>query len=128
MKTLKYSRQRESIKSFLKTRTDHPTAEQVYFNLKKDFPNISLGTVYRNLSLLSDLGLIKKISCGNNAEHFDGNTLPHYHFICTNCNSVIDLEMEDLSFINTLASKSFRGNIEGHFTYFYGICESCKKQ
>ena len=56
MATLKYSRQRESIKEFLMTRKDHPTADVVYENVKKIYPNISLGTVYRNLSLLSDAG------------------------------------------------------------------------
>ena len=56
MATLKYSRQRESIKEFLRTRTDHPTADVVYENMKLIYPNISLGTVYRNLSLLADLG------------------------------------------------------------------------
>ena len=55
MATLKYSRQRESIKEFLRTRTDHPTADAVYENMKLIYPNISLGTVYRNLSLLADL-------------------------------------------------------------------------
>ena len=58
---LKYSRQREAIKSFLMTRYDHPTAETVYLNIKEEFPNISLGTVYRNLSLLSDIGEIQKL-------------------------------------------------------------------
>ncbi len=59
---LKYSRQREAIKRFLMTRTDHPTADTVYVNIKKEFPNISLGTVYRNLSLLASIGEISKIS------------------------------------------------------------------
>lgn len=62
MATLKYSRQRESIKEFLRNRTDHPTADVVYENMKLIYPNISLGTVYRNLSLLADLGEIKKLS------------------------------------------------------------------
>ena len=61
MATLKYSRQRESIKEFLMTRKDHPTADVVYENVKKIYPNISLGTVYRNLSLLSDLGEIQNV-------------------------------------------------------------------
>ena len=62
MATLKYSRQRESIKEFLMTRKDHPTADVVYENMKKIYPNISLGTVYRNLSLLSEIGEIQKLS------------------------------------------------------------------
>ena len=60
MAALKYSRQRESIKEFLRSRTDHPTADTVYENLRQIYPNISLGTVYRNLSLLSDIGEIRK--------------------------------------------------------------------
>jgi Fur family peroxide stress response transcriptional regulator len=128
MKTLKYSRQRESIANYLKTRTDHPTAEQVYLSVKNEFPNISLGTVYRNLSLLSEIGIIDKITCGDSSEHFDANTAPHNHFICNVCSSVSDLEMDDISFINTLAQKAFKGTVDGHVTYFYGICESCKNK
>ena len=70
MATLKYSRQRESIKEFLRTRTDHPTADVVYENMKLIYPNISLGTVYRNLSLLADLGEIKKLSSFARAREF----------------------------------------------------------
>ena len=77
MATLKYSRQRESIKEFLMTRKDHPTADVVYENVKKIYPNISLGTVYRNLSLLSDLGEIQKLSSFGGADHFDGCVIPH---------------------------------------------------
>ena len=62
---LKYSRQRESIKKFLMTRTDHPTAETIYENLRKEYPKISLGTIYRNLSLLTDIGEIQTISQGS---------------------------------------------------------------
>ena len=72
MATLKYSRQRESIKEFLMTRKDHPTADVVYENMKKIYPNISLGTVYRNLSLLSEIGEIQKLSNFGGADHFDG--------------------------------------------------------
>ena len=85
MATLKYSRQRESIKEFLRTRTDHPTADVVYENMKLIYPNISLGTVYRNLSLLADLGEIKKLSSFAGADHFDGRTERHCHFMCIRC-------------------------------------------
>lgn len=82
MATLKYSRQRESIKEFLMTRKDHPTADVVYENMKKIYPNISLGTVYRNLSLLSEIGEIQKLSNFGGADHFDGCVEPHCHFMC----------------------------------------------
>ena len=62
MAALKYSRQRESIKEYLRHTTEHPTADTVYGNIRKLYPNISLGTVYRNLSLLVDLGEIRKLS------------------------------------------------------------------
>lgn len=124
-KTLNHSKQRDAIIAFLKPRHDHPTADTIYNGVKKDFPNISLGTVYRNLTLLSDLDIIQKISCGGESEHFDGNPAPHNHFICNECNSVIDLEMDNIDFINTLATKNFSGKVEGHSIYFYGTCPDC---
>lgn len=124
---LKNSKQRDAIKSFLMTRYDHPTAETVYLNVKKNFPNISLGTVYRNLSLLSEIGEIQKLSTGIGPDRFDGNPAPHYHFICNQCGSVLDLDVTGLDHINVLASQNFDGEIEGHLIYFYGKCPDCKK-
>ena len=123
---LKYSKQRESIKNFLVTRYDHPTAETVYLNIRREFPNISLGTVYRNLNLLVDLGEIQKLTCGNGPDRFDANPAPHYHFICRHCGCVMDLTVSGLDHINILAGQDFDGEIEGHITYFYGTCPSCK--
>lgn len=126
-KTLNKSKQRDAIIHYLLPRKDHPTADVIYNGIKNDFPNISLGTVYRNLSLLSDLNIIQRIDCGDDCEHFDGNPQPHNHFICSKCKSVIDLEMENIDFINTLASQHFNGTIAGHNIYFYGLCEKCIK-
>ena len=123
---LKYSKQRESIKNFLVTRYDHPTAETVYLNIRKEFPNISLGTVYRNLNLLAEIGEIQKLSPGIGPDRFDGNPAPHYHFICRHCGCVMDLTVSGLDHINILAGQDFDGEIEGHITYFYGVCPSCK--
>lgn len=125
---IKYSRQRECIKQFLVNRYDHPTAETVYLNVKKEFPNISLGTVYRNLSLLAELGEIQKISTGIGPDRFDGNPNPHYHFFCNQCGSVIDLEMDGIDHINIIAANQFDGEIDGHVTYFYGKCGDCLKK
>ena len=124
---LKYSRQREAIKTFLAGRYDHPTAETVYLGIKEEFPNISLGTVYRNLSLLSDIGEIQKLSTGIGPDRFDGNPALHYNFICKHCGSVLDLSVDGLDHINVLANQGFDGEIEGHITYFYGKCADCKK-
>ena len=94
MATVKYSRQREAIKNFLMSRKDHPTAEVVYEHVLKAFPNISLGTVYRNLSFLVDNGQAVKVPCEDGSVHFDGNVMPHYHFQCTECGAVIDLDFD----------------------------------
>ena len=91
MKDLKYSRQREAILDNLKSRVDHPTADMLFQSLRKDDPKISLGTVYRNLGLLAELGRINKISAQNGIERYDYNTNEHYHFSCKACSKLIDL-------------------------------------
>ena len=125
MATLKYSRQRELIKDFLMTRKDHPTADIVYMNVRKQNPNISLGTVYRNLTLLADIGEISRLRVGDGVDHFDADTSPHYHFVCTKCGSVTDLEMDSIESILETAKANFDGYIAGHVTHFYGICGKC---
>ncbi|MGN0342950.1 MAG: transcriptional repressor [Roseburia sp.] len=125
---LKHSRQRDSIKAFLATRYDHPTAETVYQNVRQEYPNISLGTVYRNLALLSDIGEIQKISSMHGPDRFDFRTDPHYHFFCEKCGSVTDLTMEPMDHINLLASHDFAGEITGHMAYFYGTCPNCMEK
>ncbi len=125
---LKYSRQREAIKEFMMTRKDHPTADVVYMNVRQEFPNISLGTVYRNLTLLSDMGELLRLRVGDGVDHFDATTTPHYHFICQECGSVSDLDLSDMQTINEIAGKDFNGRIDGHVTYFYGACKHCLKK
>ena len=125
---LKYSRQREAIKEFMITRKDHPTADVVYMNVRKEFPNISLGTVYRNLTLLSDMGELLRLRVGDGVDHFDATIAPHYHFICKDCGAVTDLEIPIIHSIDTIAGDNFNGRINGHVTYFYGTCEHCLKK
>lgn len=127
MAAVKFSRQREAIKMYLTHTKEHPTADMVYLNIREKFPNISLGTVYRNLNFLVDQGEIVKLTCGDGSDHFDGTITPHYHFICKECGKVIDLEMGSLDHINTLAAVNFNGRIDGHTTLFYGVCSDCLK-
>ena len=125
---LKYSRQREAIKKFMMTRKDHPTADVVYTNVRQQNPNISLGTVYRNLTLLADIGEIARLRVGDGVDHFDADTSPHYHFVCSKCGCVEDLEMDSIDDIIALAGANFDGHIAGHVTYFYGTCSNCTQQ
>ena len=128
MKPLKYSRQRESIKEFLQGRTDHPTTDTVYTNIREIYPNISLGTVYRNLALLASLGEIQKITCEDGADRFDPNTCPHYHVVCRCCGRVDDLPMVWATELDRKAETIYGGQIEGHVTSFFGICADCLEQ
>ena len=130
MATLKYSRQRECIKEYLMHTTEHPTADTVYEHVKEEFPRISLGTVYRNLNLLADMGEALKITTLDGGDRFDGCTKPHYHFTCTSCGAVIDLDMDVKYFheMNEAADKNFDGLIESHTTLFSGICPACFKK
>ena len=118
---LKYSRQREAIKEFMMTRKDHPTADVVYMNVRQEFPNISLGTVYRNLTLLSDMGELLRLRVGDGVDHFDATTTPHYHFICKRCDNVIDLDIDEktINDINKKANKTFNGKIDNQQVYFH---------
>ncbi len=129
MAAIKYSRQRKAIKDFLMTRKDHPTAETVYLNVRETYPHISLGTVYRNLTLLSDMGDIQKLHLGDGLDHFDSDIHPHDHFLCTECGAVLDIDFQSDDDFNMdeRANSTFDGMITGHITYFHGICPECCK-
>lgn len=126
--TLKHSKQRDMIKDFLMSRKDHPTADVVYMNVRQQQPNISLGTVYRNLTLLADIGEIQRLRLGDGVDHFDADTSRHYHFVCNDCGSVIDLEMENIDSVADVAQRSFDGHIAGYVTHFYGSCKNCMEE
>lgn len=126
MAALKYSRQREAVKNFLMNRTDHPTADTVYSCLRQTYPNISLGTVYRNLSLLEQLGEITKISAGSGPEHYDADLSLHQHFICTRCHKVYDIHVKEIDSIMEAAAGSTPGIIESYRANFYGKCKECQ--
>ncbi len=87
----KQFRKRNAILAYLRQTHDHPSAEMVYAQLKPDYPDLSLGTVYRNLAMFKAQGEVMSIGSVNGVERFDGNTAPHVHFICTDCSSVDDL-------------------------------------
>ena len=122
---LKYSRQREGILKFLERRTDHPTAETIYEGIREKIPNISLGTVYRNLALLCRTGQIRKLSGEGGSERFDPNTLPHYHFTCERCGCVEDIPMTSMDSLNQLAQAHLGGKVLSHSLMFHGICSRC---
>ena len=125
MAVLKYSKQREAIRDFLAHSEEHPTADMVYMNLRESFPNISLGTVYRNLNLLVELGEAQKLAFGDGKDHFDADTSLHYHFVCRSCGAVTDLPMEPFADIDQKAQSCTADQIEDHTVFFFGRCANC---
>ncbi len=125
---LKHSKQRQAIWDFIKDRTDHPTADFVYNHVRREIPGLSLGTVYRNLMLLKDLGMLRAVEVGDGAVHFDPNTCDHDHFICRSCGRVLDLDGNDTGSRMPHTAHSFQGRIDGCSVYFYGLCSSCLKK
>ena len=98
-------------------------------HIKEEFPNISLGTVYRNLSLLSDIGEIRKLTNFGSADRYDGRVAPHSHFMCTRCNRVIDMQSDSLNGILEQAAAEFiHGKVFDVDASFYGICKECLKK
>jgi Fur family peroxide stress response transcriptional regulator len=87
----RYSRQREEILRVVQTTDTHPTADWVYEQVRKTLPHVSLGTVYRNLNLLADEGLIQRVILDDGIVRFDGNTHDHHHFICTKTGKIYDI-------------------------------------
>ncbi len=122
---VKYSRQRQYIYNFLMNRKDHPTADVVYQNVRQEHPNISLGTVYRNLTLLADRGEILRLQVGDGVDHFDADTSLHCHFVCSDCGGVSDLKLDCVDEMLNKAQDCFTGRIERQSTYFYGLCGKC---
>lgn len=128
MATTRYSKQREAIKEYLLSTTSHPTAETVYTHIQEQFPNISLGTVYRNLNFLVEHGEAQRLEMGDEHDHYDGNAAPHNHFYCRHCHRVLDLQMDSIDHIDLIANAGFDGLIEGHTIYFTGLCPNCINQ
>ncbi len=126
-KNMRLTNQRQVILEELRKVTSHPTASEVYDMVRKRLPRIGLGTVYRNLELLSDCGIIKKLEVGGEQKRFDGEPAPHYHIRCVTCGKVADVDIELLSEVESAAAKTSGFDVLSHHIQFSGICSGCKK-
>lgn len=120
----KYSRQRELLLEELRSRKDHPTADHIYAALRSKLPNISLGTVYRNLSSLTQSGQIVRIE-GEGPDRFDSRVQPHYHFTCQKCGCVLDVDIEIDDALDKSAGHALSAHVHGHSVMFFGTCGTC---
>ena len=122
---MKYSRQREALLTLLRSTRSHPTADWLYTELRKEFPNISLGTVYRNLGVLAANDDILVLNVCDGKDCFDGFTHNHYHFVCSSCGCVSDVELSFPVDINAEVNKLTGNNVKKHSLFFHGTCQSC---
>jgi Fur family peroxide stress response transcriptional regulator len=124
-KIFRQSKQRTRILELLRSTESHPTADWLYEKLKNEFPQLSLGTVYRNLSILIEQGLVKKIHFGSTFDRFEANIKPHYHLICESCGKILDFEMPVYDDLNEQAKKLTNFTVHHHKLEFFGQCETC---
>lgn len=123
-----FSRKRVAILNTLKETDTHPTADWVYAKLKPRYPNLSLGTVYRNLKKFCETGKVVSVGVINGQEHFDARVEPHAHFVCSQCKAVIDIhepfftkeELETLS-------QRLHLSVQDASVVFHGLCEKCRQ-
>lgn len=121
----RFSKQRKLIYDMIVENPIHPSADVIYSRLRADHPELSLGTVYRNLNVLSEMGAIKKIDSRMKSERYDGRTDDHYHMICEKCGKMFDVETEYQTDLIHEAQRKTSHLLKEHNIIFYGICEKC---
>ncbi len=120
------TKQREVILEVLRSTKSHPTADWVYQEVRKKMPNVSLGTIYRNLKTLTEMGEALELSYGSTYSRFDGNPENHYHFVCENCGSVIDLDIPVTDALEREVAEKTGHKAASHRLEFYGLCRDCQ--
>lgn len=122
---MRLTTQRQIILEELLKVTSHPTANEVYDMVRKRLPRIGLGTVYRNLELMAETGMILKLEVGGTQKRFDATIQPHYHVRCLECGKVDDIDIPVQENINAIAAQACQYQILGHHIEFTGLCSDC---
>jgi len=121
----KRSRQRDKIHEILAHTTSHPTAEWIHERVREQMPRVSLGTVYRNLHILTAQGKIRELDFGEGIHRYDGTVAQHYHFVCERCGTVRDLPVPPQNDIHDRVRGVVPGEITSHRLDFFGVCSDC---
>ena len=122
-------KKRNAILTCLKERTDHPSAEMIFSTLKPEIPDLSIGTVYRNLTVFRQQGVATCVATVGGVERFDGNVEPHVHFICNGCDAVTDLpQIQVPEELNQQVIKETGGTVNVCNLTFNGYCRDCKEK
>ncbi|MGD8562758.1 MAG: transcriptional repressor [Desulfarculaceae bacterium] len=125
--TLRMTKQRRVILDELKKLKTHPTAGELCKIVRKRLPHISLGTVYRNLEILSRRGVIQKLDVGGVEMRFDGNIDNHYHLRCVECGKVFDVDMSPMPDLEQRLESWTGFRVLGHNLEFVGLCPQCNR-
>ncbi|MUK88314.1 peroxide-responsive transcriptional repressor PerR [Ornithinibacillus sp. L9] len=120
--------QRHAVLDYLLNSMVHPTADEIYKALEGKFPNMSVATVYNNLRVLKEIGLVRELTYGDASSRFDCNTTEHYHIICEECGKIVDFHYPSLDEVESLAEQVTGFEVSHHRMEVYGTCEECKKE
>ncbi|WP_373284371.1 peroxide-responsive transcriptional repressor PerR [Virgibacillus oceani] len=118
--------QRHAVLEYLLNSMIHPTADEIYKALESKFPNMSVATVYNNLRVLKEIGLVRELTYGDSSSRFDYNTTKHYHIICEECGKIVDFHYPSLDEVESLAEQVTGFEVSHHRMEIYGKCDSCK--
>jgi Fur family ferric uptake transcriptional regulator len=125
---LRITRQRQVILDEFKNPDSHLTADEVYYKVRKKIPRVSLGTIYRNLEVLSEYGLIHKIELAGHQKLFDGNLKRHYHFRCLNCDKLIDVPAESIAIDTSRIENKESFKVSDIRLELLGTCRECSRK
>ena len=123
---LRMTPQRRTILRELRILDAHPAADEVYELVRRQLPKISLGTVYRNLDVLSKAGLISRICLGDGQRRYDGRVHRHYHVRCVECGKISDVSEGEFGDLDAAARSACEFEILSHQLQFEGLCKDCK--
>lgn len=120
--------QRHAILNFLLTSMSHPTVDEIYKALEMNFPNMSVATIYNNLRVFKDAGLVRELTYGDSSSRYDANMKDHYHIICQFCGKITDFDYPSLTEIEVKAEEKTGYQIDSHRMEMYGTCPECKEK
>lgn len=119
--------QRQAVFDVLQSCLDHPTADEVFVRVREALPRVSLATVYRNLDVLAEQGLVNVIEFPGRPRRYDAITEKHYHIVCVKCNSVQDVHLDQLPDLGRMVARTGAFQVLATRLEFEGICESCRR-
>lgn len=119
--------QRHAILEYLIQTMAHPTADEIYKALEGKFPNMSVATVYNNLRVFREVGLVRELTYGDSSSRFDCDISEHYHVICESCGKIVDFHYPGLDEVESLAKHVTGFDVSHHRMEVYGTCPECKE-